>query len=80
MHEQKFAFNPAVGIDPADLQSVQQEYSTQKIRLERDLMSGPQSLQQISQQTLYKREALRPTVEQAFRAFAAARADFDGIK
>ena len=54
MHEQRFTFNPNAGVDPADIASVEQEFTNLKMKLEQDLQNGPLALQQLSQQARHK--------------------------
>lgn len=80
MHEQKFIFNPNMGVDPADIAAIEQEFTNLKIKMEQELRNGPLALQQLSQQIRYNREKLKPGMDQATRTFAVARADYEAIK
>lgn len=80
MHEQKFTFNPNVGVDPAEIAAVEQEFTNLKMKLEQELQNGPLALQQISQHIRHKRETLKPGLDQAILALVVARADYEGVK
>ena len=80
VHEQKFVFNPNVGVNPADVAVVEQEFTALKMKLEQELRNGPLTLQQMSQQIRQMRETLRPGLDQATRSLAVARADYAAVK
>jgi DNA-binding helix-hairpin-helix protein with protein kinase domain len=73
--ERRFKFNPAQGVDPADINSIDREVARIRLQLEQELQNGAAQLHQISQQVIATREALRPTIEQALIAVAQAEAD-----
>jgi DNA-binding helix-hairpin-helix protein with protein kinase domain len=78
--EQKFVFNAAQGIDPADIEAMEQEMARIRTRLERELLSGPSELSKISEQIKISRDALLPVVEETSRALAQAEADLKAIR
>lgn len=74
--ERRFVFNPAQGIDPADLQAVENEIAAIRSQLERELHNGPAQLRQISSQIKTSQEVLRPKVEEALKTLAQTEADW----
>jgi tetratricopeptide (TPR) repeat protein len=73
--EQRFVFNPALGVDPADRNAVEKEIGGTKTAIERELQSGSSQLRQIGQQIVIARTAMRPTLEVTLRDLAQAELD-----
>jgi DNA-binding helix-hairpin-helix protein with protein kinase domain/Flp pilus assembly protein TadD len=73
--EQRFVFNPNVGVDPADRKAVEVEIATARARLERALQHGSLQLRQINQQILNARSTMRPVIEETLKAAAQAELD-----
>lgn len=73
--EQKFVFDPAKGVDPADRAVVEREVAAAKAKLEQELAGGPQQLLRLGQQITAARESMRPSLEEAARALAQSEAD-----
>lgn len=73
--EQRFVFNPAQGVDPADRQAVEREIASTRAKLEQELQSGPAQLRQISNQIMATRDAMRPIINESLKAVAQAEAD-----
>ena len=70
--EQRFVFNPAIGIDPADRRALETEIATTRAKLEKELQSGPSELRRINQQILIARSAIFPMVETNIKAASQA--------
>ena len=73
--EQRFVFNPAIGIDPADKLALESEIVTTRAKLEKELRAGPNELRRINQQILFARSTMLPIIETNLKA--AAQADLD---
>jgi DNA-binding helix-hairpin-helix protein with protein kinase domain/Flp pilus assembly protein TadD len=73
--EQRFVFDPARGIDPADREALEREIAATHMKIEQELQSGPTQLRQISHQITAMREAMRPIINDSIRALAQAEAD-----
>jgi DNA-binding helix-hairpin-helix protein with protein kinase domain/Flp pilus assembly protein TadD len=73
--EQRFVFNPALGVDPADKNAVEKAIADARSTIERELRSGASHLRQIAHQITNARSALRPTVEAALKNLAQAELD-----
>lgn len=73
--EQRFVFNPAIGIDPADKRALETEVATTRAKLEKELQSGPSELRRINQQILTARSTMFPIIETNTKA--SAQADLD---
>lgn len=73
--ERRFVFNPAQGVDPADIAAVEREIAARRAQFEAELRGGPDALRQIARQVAVARETLRPALEQAGAAVAQAEAD-----
>lgn len=74
--ERRFTFNPARGVDPADIAALDQELSAARLRLERLLLDGAGQLQRIAQQIRNSRDTLMAEAAQALTALVAAEADW----
>lgn len=73
--ERQFVFNPAKGVDPADIAAVDRELAAARQQIEQELRAGPTVLRQIHQQIMTARSIMRPMLEQALNAVAQAEAD-----
>jgi DNA-binding helix-hairpin-helix protein with protein kinase domain/Tfp pilus assembly protein PilF len=73
--EQRFVFNPAIGIDPDDKRALENEIVTTRARLEKELQNGPSDLRRINHQILIARSTMLPIIETNIKA--AAQADLD---
>ncbi len=78
--ERKFKFDPARGVDPADIATLDQKFRQEKTRIEGSLLATPETLNKIREQTLIKRQALRPEIEEVAKALAQARADLAAFR
>jgi hypothetical protein len=68
-------FDPAKGIDPADIGALDQKFRQERGRIEGALLAMPEMLNKLREQALIKRKALRPQIEEVAKAFAQAKAD-----
>jgi len=75
--EQRFVFDPAQGVDPADRQAVEREIANTRAKLEQELQSGPAQLRQISNQITASREAMRPIIDNSLKALVQAEKDLE---
>ncbi|MDX6614311.1 MAG: hypothetical protein QOD75_3497 [Blastocatellia bacterium] len=73
--EQRFVFNPALGVDPADRNAVEKEIGGAKSTIERELEVGASQLRQSANQIVMARTAMRPTLEATLRDLAQAELD-----
>lgn len=73
--EQKFKFNPRLGVDPNDQKLVDKEIDIHRIRLENALQKGREELKQISQNAENYKEGLFIKAEKALEE--QYQADFD---
>lgn len=73
--EQRFVFNPALGVDPSDRNAVEKEIASSKLTVQRELTNGSSQLGQIAHQIVNARVAMRPTVEVTLRELAQAELD-----
>lgn len=78
--EYKFKFDPTKGIDPNDIAALNQKFRLQKTQIEGDLLATPEVLANIKQQSLIRRKAIRPQIEDTAKAFAQARVDLSICK
>jgi DNA-binding helix-hairpin-helix protein with protein kinase domain len=72
--ERGFVFDPAQGIDRAELLAVEAAVQADRRRLEQTLRHGAADLRALADAAERARKALRPTVERAFAALALAEA------
>lgn len=79
-YEQSFVFNPNAKSDPADIATIEQEFTNRRIKMEQELKNGPLMLQQLAQRTRIKREALKPSLDAATKKFASTRSEYESIK
>lgn len=77
--EAKFVFDPAKGIDPADLAALDRTIADRKSQIERTLQSGAAELERIRYETLVRRQALLQQLQSAARTVAQAQADFKAL-
>lgn len=77
--EQRFVFDPRKTVDQRDVLGVEHDIATIKRHLEYALTGGAVRLAQVAQQTLAKRQLLRPQVESALRDVAQAEADVRAV-
>ncbi len=75
MHEQKFIYNPNLGVDPADKVALEQQFTPRRLKLEQELSNGAVSLQMIRQQIFDKRGLLRPKLEKTTQLVTSGRSD-----
>jgi DNA-binding helix-hairpin-helix protein with protein kinase domain len=75
--EKNFLFDPAKGVDRADLQALIHKFQPMMKPVERDLQQGIPKLHRIQEDILKKRITLRPAVEKRARELAQAEADFE---
>ena len=77
--ESRFVFNPAKGIDPADIQALERELTGIRLALEQVLNNGPSLLRQISNHVKATREVIRPALEDSIQKLAQAEADWKAV-
>jgi DNA-binding helix-hairpin-helix protein with protein kinase domain/Flp pilus assembly protein TadD len=77
--EQRFVFNPATGVDPADRNAVEKEIAGTKSTVERELQNGSSQLRQTAHQIVNARVGMRPTVEATLRELAQAELDAENL-
>jgi DNA-binding helix-hairpin-helix protein with protein kinase domain/Flp pilus assembly protein TadD len=77
--EKKFVFNPSQGVDPADLQAMEQEIAATRAQIETEIRNGPAQLHRINYQIKTAREVLRPVVEDALKALVQAETDWKKV-
>jgi DNA-binding helix-hairpin-helix protein with protein kinase domain len=77
--ETKFRFDPAKGVDPHDIATLDREIADTKRKLEQNLANGPQILTQLRNHIMAQRTTLKPLVDQAAKALAQARADLKAV-
>jgi DNA-binding helix-hairpin-helix protein with protein kinase domain len=73
--EAKFRFDPSRGIDPADLQRVDQEIAMRRVEIEVLLSKGPAELSALRGRIIAARGQLQDQLEKAFQEVAQAQAD-----
>jgi len=73
--EATFKFDPSRGIDPADIQRVDQEIAKRRVEIEALLSKGPSELNGMRQQIIAARGRLQYQLEQALKDVAQAQAD-----
>ena len=73
--ERRFVFDPAKGVDPADIAAVNQRFDQERKQIEGNLLAGPQQLNQVRVQVLQQRSQLPPMVRAAVQQVAQAEAD-----
>lgn len=73
--ESHFRFNPAQGIDPQDVLSLDQEIEGKKRQYEHELGLGASALNQLAQHALTQRAALSPWIVQAYSRLSQIKAD-----
>src|SRR5262249_16718219 len=78
--ERKFVFDPAKGIDPADVAALNQKFRQRRAQIESALLAGPEMLDQVKADVSRKRQSLQVEVEAAARALAQARADMSILR
>src|SRR5262249_38795549 len=73
--EVKFKFDPGRGIDPADIQRVDQEIAKRRAEIELLLSKGPGELKELSRRIVAARGRMQEQLEQAYKDVAQAQAD-----
>ena len=73
--EQGFRFDPARGIDPADVSALDQRYAAKRQELEQALRKGAEELRLLSATAGQRRSILLPELERLCREIAQAKAD-----
>ena len=73
--EAGFKFNPGRGIDPADIQRVDQEIAKRRAEIELLLSKGPGELKELRQRIISARARLQDQLEKAYVDVARAQAD-----
>jgi DNA-binding helix-hairpin-helix protein with protein kinase domain len=73
--EGRFKFDPSRGIDPADIQRVDQEIAKRRVEIEALLSKGPAELNGMRQRIIAARGRLQHQLEQALKDVAQAQAD-----
>ncbi len=74
--ESRFVFNPTEGVNPADVQVVEQEVTSARLRLEHDLTNGPNDLRRICQEIDTARSSLQVSVHEGLKALAQSEVDW----
>lgn len=73
--ERRFVFDPAKGVDPADIASINQRFGQKRKQIEGNLLAGPEHLNQVRRQILQKRTQMFPMIRAAVQQIAQAEAD-----
>jgi DNA-binding helix-hairpin-helix protein with protein kinase domain len=73
--EDHFKFNPGKGVDPADVQRVDQELAKRRGEIEALLSKAPGELKELRRKIVAARGQLRELLEQAMKDVAQAQAD-----
>lgn len=73
--ESRFVFNPVEGVNPADVQVVEQEITALKLRLERELTNGPNDLRRLCRDIEAARTSLQSSVTEGLTTLAQAEID-----
>src|SRR6266404_6911725 len=74
--ESRFVFDPAEGVNPADIQAAEQEIASARLRLERDLANAPNELRRICREIEAARSSLQASVHEGLRTLAQAEIDW----
>src|SRR5258708_30246711 len=69
-----FKFNPGRGVDPADIQRLDQEIAKRRIEIEALLSKGPSELIGFRRRIIAARARLQDQLEQAYKDVAQAQA------
>ncbi|MGD9657191.1 MAG: helix-hairpin-helix domain-containing protein [Methylocystis sp.] len=77
--ESGFRFDASKGVDPRDIAALDRDVADMKQKLEQSLINGPQALTKIRDHILAQRIALKPSIEQAGKVLAQAKADLSAI-
>lgn len=75
--ESRYRFNPRYGSDPAAIALLDQEFASMRAPLEQDLQNGAADLRHIRENSLARRKALWPTLDQVLREVAQAEIDLE---
>ncbi|MCG5077497.1 helix-hairpin-helix domain-containing protein [Paraburkholderia tagetis] len=78
--EGQFVFDPAKGVDPADIVALQQRYVQLRSQLEAQLTAGPEALRQISVKIERQRTMVREMVLNADQQVAQAELDLKVVQ
>jgi len=73
--ESKFVFDSAKGIDPVDIDALNQKFRQRKSQIESTLLAGPEVLNQIKADIISKRQLLLLEVKTAAQSLSQARSD-----
>jgi len=74
-HERSFVFDPKRGVDPQDVSRLNRDTETKTRRLETEIRSEANALQQVAQEIELQRNRLLPLIREATHALAQARID-----
>ena len=77
--ERRFVFDPAKGIDPADLAALNQRFAQRRKHLEGTLLAGAEQLTQIRAFALQIRQQQRQVILSAARKWKQAKADLAAL-
>jgi DNA-binding helix-hairpin-helix protein with protein kinase domain len=77
--ETRFKFDVNSGVDPRDIQDLDQGVTQQRMQLERNLLAGAQDLERLHQEIKHKREQLLRIATSAAATYAQANADWQAI-
>ena len=72
-------FNPATGVDPRDVEKIEQDILKERRGLEQTARAGHNELAQLRTQILNTRTQMRGPVEAAYRAHLQANADYKTV-
>lgn len=73
--ESQFVFDPAKGVDPADVAALDRTIAARKAQIERVLQTGNAELEKIWHQVKLRRQSLLQQLETAAKAIAQEEAD-----
>jgi DNA-binding helix-hairpin-helix protein with protein kinase domain len=73
--ENQFVFDPALGVDPADIAVVSQRFAKRRKQIESELLSGPEKLNLLRDQALQNRSQMLPVIRSVAQQLVQAEAD-----
>jgi DNA-binding helix-hairpin-helix protein with protein kinase domain/Tfp pilus assembly protein PilF len=77
--QQRFVFNPAIGVDPADRNAVEKEIVGKRVTIERELQGSSSQLRQIAHQTVTARTTMSSILESTLTDLAQAEMDASSL-
>jgi DNA-binding helix-hairpin-helix protein with protein kinase domain len=77
--ERRFVFNPATGVDPRDVEKVEQDILKERRKLEQGARAAHAELSHLRTRIITTRTQMRGPVEAAYRAHLQAAADYKAV-